>query len=42
MRSSRSRIWRPISLLYLAYYLGLSLHLSGKMLKARRLEEATE
>ena len=27
------------SLLYLVYYLGLSLHLSGKMLKARRLAE---
>ena len=27
------------SLLYLVYYLSLSLHLSGKMLKARRLAE---
>ena len=31
-----------ISLLYLVYYLALSLHLSAQMLKARRLEEATE
>ena len=30
------------SLLYLVYYLALSLHLSAQMLKARRLEEATE
>ena len=32
---------RALSLFYLVYYFGLSFYLSGKMLKARRVEEAT-
>jgi hypothetical protein len=29
------------SILYLVYYFGLSLYLSGKLLEARRVEEET-
>src|ERR687886_216107 len=36
-----SPLLQTFSLLYLVYYFGLSLYISGKMLKARRLGEAT-